>query len=91
MLNSYRKVFFFAIIGMIVRIAATQPGLPYLIKGITDQGFIAKDSSYIRMIPVYLILLFVVRGIATFASQFGIYWVGRRVIFDIQREICSSA
>ena len=82
----YRKVFFFAIIGMIV-VAATQPGLPYLIKGITDQGFIAKDSTYIRMIPVYLILLFVVRGIATFASQFGLYWVGRRVIFDIRREM----
>ena len=82
----YRKVFFLAIIGMIV-VAATQPGLPYLIKGITDQGFIAKDSSYIRMIPIYLILLFVIRGIATFASQYGIYWVGRRVIFDIRREM----
>ena len=33
----YRKVFFFAIIGMIV-VAATQPGLPYLIKGIIDKG-----------------------------------------------------
>ena len=82
----YRKVFFLAIIGMIV-VAATQPGLPYLIKDITDQGFIAKDDSYIRMIPIYLILLFVIRGIATFASQFGIYWVGRRVIFDIRREM----
>ena len=39
------------------------------------------------MIPIYLILLFVIRGIATFASQFGIYWVGRRVIFDIRREM----
>ncbi len=82
----YRKVFLFAIIGMII-VAATQPGLPYLIKGITDKGFIAKDSEYIRMIPVYLILLFLVRGAATFASQFGIYWVGRRVIFDIRREM----
>jgi subfamily B ATP-binding cassette protein MsbA len=45
----YRKVFFFAIIGMVV-VAATQPGMPYLIKGITDQGFIAKDSEFIRMI-----------------------------------------
>jgi subfamily B ATP-binding cassette protein MsbA len=82
----YRKVFFFAIVGMIV-VAATQPGMPYLIKGITDKGFIAKDSEYIRMIPIYLILLFVIRGAATFASQFGIYWVGRRVIFDIRREM----
>jgi subfamily B ATP-binding cassette protein MsbA len=82
----YRKVFFFAILGMIV-VAITQPGLPYLIKGITDKGFIAKDSEYIRMIPYYLILLFLIRGTATFASQFGIYWVGRRVIFDIRREM----
>jgi subfamily B ATP-binding cassette protein MsbA len=82
----YRRVFLFAIIGMIVA-AATQPGMPYLIKGITDQGFIAKDSDYIRMIPVYLILLFVIRGSATFVSQYGIYWVGRRIIFDIRREM----
>ena len=82
----YRKVFFFAIVGMVV-VAATQPGMPYLIKGITDQGFIAKDSEYIRMIPVYLVMLFVIRGAATFASQFGIYWVGRRVIFDIRRQM----
>ena len=82
----YRKVFFFAIIGMIV-VAITQPGLPYLIKGITDKGFIARDSDYIRMIPIYLILLFLIRGAATFASQFGIYWVGRRVIFDVRREM----
>ncbi|HDZ79455.1 MAG TPA: lipid A export permease/ATP-binding protein MsbA [Gammaproteobacteria bacterium] len=82
----YRKVFLFAIIGMII-VAATQPGLPYLIKGITDKGFIARDSGYIRMIPIYLILLFLIRGVATFASQFGIYWVGRRVIFDIRREM----
>jgi ATP-binding cassette, subfamily B, bacterial MsbA len=82
----YRRVFFFAIIGMII-VAATQPGMPYLIKGITDQGFIAKDSDYIRMIPIYLILLFVIRGTATFASQYGIYWVGRRIIFDIRREM----
>ena len=82
----YRKVFFFAILGMIV-VAITQPGLPYLIKGITDKGFIAKDSEFIRLIPYYLILLFLIRGTATFASQFGIYWVGRRVIFDIRREM----
>ncbi len=82
----YRKVFLFAIIGMII-VAATQPGLPYLIKGITDKGFIARDSEYIRMIPIYLILLFLIRGAATFASQFGIYWVGRRVIYDIRREM----
>jgi subfamily B ATP-binding cassette protein MsbA len=82
----YRKVFFFAILGMIV-VAATQPGLPYLIKGITDQGFIARDSDYIRMIPVYLVLLFLIRGAATFASEFGIYWIGRRIIFDIRRQM----
>lgn len=82
----YRKVFFFAIIGMIV-VAATQPGLPYLIKGITDKGLIARDSSYISMIPIYLVLLFVIRGLATFVSQFGIYWVGRRIIFDIRRQM----
>lgn len=82
----YRKVFALAVVGMII-VAATQPLLPYLIKGITDQGFIARDAAYIRMIPLYLVLLFMVRGLGTFISQYGIYWVGRKIIFDVRQQM----
>jgi subfamily B ATP-binding cassette protein MsbA len=82
----YRRLFLFAVVAMVV-VAMTQPVLPYILKGITDKGFIAKDSEYIRLIPLYIVGLFLIRGFAAFVSQYGIYWIGRNIIFDIRRDM----
>jgi subfamily B ATP-binding cassette protein MsbA len=82
----YRRVFFFAVIAMVV-VAITMPVLPYFLKGITDKGFIEQDAEYIRLIPLYIIGLFLIRGTAAFISQYGIYWIGRNIIFDVRRDM----
>ncbi len=82
----YRKIFFFAVIAMVI-VAVTQPVLPYFLKGITDKGFIEQDAEYIRLIPLYIIGLFLIRGTAAFISQYGIYWIGRNIIYDVRREM----
>lgn len=82
----YRRVFFFAVVAMVV-VAVTMPVLPYFLKGITDKGFIAQDSEYIRLIPLYIIGLFLIRGTAAFISQYGIYWIGRNIIYDVRRDM----
>ena len=82
----YRRIFFFSVIAMVV-VAITQPVLPYFLKGITDKGFIEQDSEYIRLIPLYIIALFLIRGTAAFISQYGIYWIGRNIIFDVRRNM----
>lgn len=84
--SPYRSVFIFTFIGMAV-VAATQPVFPYLLKVIIDNGFIGKDDKLISMVPVYLILLFTVRGAASFVSAYGMLWVGRNVIFDVRQNL----
>jgi len=82
----YRRLFLFAVVAMVI-VAATQPALPYLMKGITDQGFVGKDSDFIRLIPFYLVALFLVRGGAAFVAEYGIYSIGRKVIFDLRHAV----
>ncbi|MFW2439031.1 MAG: lipid A export permease/ATP-binding protein MsbA [Arenicellales bacterium] len=82
----YRSVFVYTLIGMVV-VAATQPLFPHLINLIIDDGFIGKDSEFIKFVPIYLISIFIVRGLASFISMYGMAWIGRNVIFDVRQDL----
>jgi len=84
----HRKVFLVAILGMVV-LAATEAGFAYLMKPIMDSGFVDHDPVSVRMIPLYLIALFLLRGLASYASSFGMQWVGRGVIADMRAQLFS--
>ncbi len=60
-----------AILGTVVA-AATEPMVPALLKPLLDRGF--QGSSALRpwLVPVFLILLFGVRGLAGFLAQVGL-------------------
>jgi len=87
-LKPHRKVFVVAILGM-VAMAATEAGFAYLMKPIMDSGFVEHDPVSVRMIPLYLITLFIIRGLASYASSFGMQWVGRGVIADMRAQLFS--
>ncbi len=82
----YNRIFFIAILGMAV-LAATEAGFAWLMKPILDQGFVDHDPSMVRMIPMYLVGLFVLRGLASYASGYGMQWVGRSVIADMRAQL----
>ena len=79
----YKWVFLAAVAGMIAA-AASETGFAALLKPIMDGGFVERDEAFIRIIPVLLIVVFVVRGIGEFLETYCMTWVGRRVIFDIR-------
>ncbi len=67
--------------------ALTEPVLPALLQPLLDGGFVDKDPQIIQMMPVWLILLALVRGAATFVSQVGLTWVASRVVLDLRRAM----
>ncbi|MHB8354190.1 MAG: ABC transporter transmembrane domain-containing protein, partial [Burkholderiales bacterium] len=69
----YRWEFFVAIIAMVIT-AATEPLLPALLKPMLDMSFVHKDPAWIHWVPVMLLGLFVIRGIANFISKFAMNW-----------------
>ena len=82
----YKKTFFLAIIGMIIH-AITDTSFAAIIKPLLDGSFIDKDPSFIQIMPILIILIFVFRGIGSFMSTYGMAYVGRSIIRDIRRDM----
>jgi len=82
----YKIQFSIAILGMVI-FAATEPALPALMKPMLDGSFIEKDETMIILVPILLVLLYFVRGIASFTTTVGLNWVSNKVIMDLRSEM----
>jgi len=82
----HRGLFLLAIIGMIVY-AATETAFAALIKPLLDLSFVERDPEYIRLMPLAILAIFLVRGIASFVSTYFMSAVGRNVIKKLRRQV----
>src|SRR5690606_19539136 len=46
--------------------------------------FVEKDEAVIRWTPVFIVGLFVVRGLAEYLAQLSLSWVGNRLVMDLR-------
>ncbi|GLQ45491.1 lipid A export ATP-binding/permease protein MsbA [Dyella lipolytica] len=60
------------------------------LRPIIDKLFAQKDPYLIFWMPIWIILIFVVRGVGTFASGYGISYIGRNVVNSIQRDVFAA-
>lgn len=79
----YRWEFLGALLAMILT-AATEPMLPALLKPMLDKSFVHKDPLWMHWVPLMLMGLFVIRGIANFLSKWAMNWVGNKVVMDLR-------
>jgi ATP-binding cassette, subfamily B, bacterial MsbA len=79
----YWKVFAFAVAAMAAA-AATDPAFAALMKPLLDGSFVARDPQAIRIIPLLMIGLFLVRMVVTFAAEYGMSYVARHLIQDLR-------
>lgn len=82
----YWRIFSLSILGMAVA-AATEALLPALLKPMLDGTFVHRDDTVIRWAPVFLLLIFFVRGVASFVGTFAIGWVGNKLVMDMREEM----
>ncbi len=79
----YWRVFALGVLGIVI-VAATEPALPALLKPLLDGVFVEKDEAVIRWTPVFIVGLFVVRGLAEYLAQMSLNWVGNRLVMDLR-------
>ncbi|WP_260293615.1 lipid A export permease/ATP-binding protein MsbA [Sedimenticola hydrogenitrophicus] len=77
------RIFLVSILGTIV-LAATQPAMPYLMKPLLDGSFVEKDPRMIILVPLLLIGLALVQGLATIVSSVAMESVATRVVFNLR-------
>ena len=80
------RVFAAAIFG-IVLLALTEPVLPALLKPLLDGSFVAKDPSYITLMPVAIVAVFLVRGFAEFVGSIALKSVAQRVVMALREAM----
>ncbi|MBU0689421.1 MAG: lipid A export permease/ATP-binding protein MsbA [Gammaproteobacteria bacterium] len=83
------RTFSVSILSMVLA-AATEPLLPALLKPFLDGTFVHKDDWIMQWAPVFILLIFFVRGLTTFVSTYAISWVGNRVVMDLRAEMFSK-
>ena len=79
----YWRTFAIGVLGIVV-VAATEPALPALLKPLLDGVFVNKDPWVIHWTPVFIVGLFVLRGLAEYVAQFALSWVGNRLVMDLR-------
>lgn len=80
------KIFGIAIVAM-AAFAMTDTGFAALMQPMLDESFVARDPQLVRLIPILLIGLFVVRGATGFVCDYGMMWVGRRIVQQLREEM----
>ncbi|MGB9151098.1 MAG: lipid A export permease/ATP-binding protein MsbA [Burkholderiales bacterium] len=80
------RMFALSITGMALS-ALTEAALPALMKPMLDGTFVTKDPTLMNLVPIALIAIFIVRGVSSYISVYGISWVGNRLVKDLRSEM----
>ncbi|MDH5357771.1 MAG: lipid A export permease/ATP-binding protein MsbA [Gammaproteobacteria bacterium] len=82
----YWPVFLAAIFAMAI-FAGTETGVAALMKPLMDGSFVERDNDTIKLIPLLLIGLFLIRGVANFFTSYGLGWIARNIIKNLRAEM----
>ncbi|MDA8390019.1 MAG: lipid A export permease/ATP-binding protein MsbA [Gammaproteobacteria bacterium] len=82
----YRATFLISVVCMAIG-AATEPAFAALMRPLLNGGFVHKNPASIRWMPLLVVALFVLRGLASFGAGYLMSWVGRRIVFDVRTAL----
>ncbi len=82
----YRRIFALSLLGTAAA-AATEPLIPALIKPLLDGSFVDKDPHSIRLMPLLLVAVFIIRGVSDFIGNIAMGWIAHRVVADLRNAL----
>ena len=85
-MRPYWRTFAAGVVAMVVY-AGTEAALPALLKQLLDGSFVAKNPTYVHLMPLALVGLFVVRGFTDYAHSVAMHSVANRVVQDLRQRM----
>jgi subfamily B ATP-binding cassette protein MsbA len=67
--------------------AATETAFPAMMKPLLDKGFQPDYEFQIWWAPVFVMLIFLVRGVANFAAGYMMQWIANNILRDIRQAM----
>jgi subfamily B ATP-binding cassette protein MsbA len=81
----YWWAFALALVGMTV-VAAGDTIMAYMVMPIV-QKLQNPDPETTLQLPLAVVVVFLLRGLGSFMSEYGMAWTGHRVVFDLRRQM----
>jgi subfamily B ATP-binding cassette protein MsbA len=81
-------VFVIGVAGMMLY-SATNAALAFFVKWFLNGTFIKQDPGIIWQVPIGAVVLFTLRGVGDYVSNYYPSWVGRQVIKGLRRDVFS--
>ena len=82
----YWQYLLVAVVALVIS-AATEPLFARILQPLLDGAFLERDPDIIKWAPVAIILIFIIRGVSSFAATYLMQYVGRTVIKRIRGDI----
>ena len=86
MLVPYKGRLGLALAGMAFT-AATEPALAGLMKLLLDKGFSGPLTFSLWLVPLFVIGIFVVRGLSTYTTSYMMAWVTSKLMSDLRQKM----
>ncbi|MDD5241103.1 MAG: lipid A export permease/ATP-binding protein MsbA [Sulfuricella sp.] len=85
-LTQYWKVFAIALLAMSVA-AMTDPLFARLVKLLVDDGFVSRNSEFMKTMPFAIVGLFFIRGAANFVNEYATAWLSSNLVRKLRDEM----
>jgi subfamily B ATP-binding cassette protein MsbA len=82
----HRSVGLVALVAMAAT-AVVEAGMVSLLKPLTDDALVARNLETAKWMPFAFIAIFIGRGVAGFATEMSLGWIGRNVISSLRRDV----
>ncbi|GHB58409.1 lipid A export ATP-binding/permease protein MsbA [Psychrosphaera saromensis] len=82
----FKFIFAFAIIGMVIN-ASIDALFISKIQTFIDEGITGQSSKVLAYAPIFVIVVFVLRGLSNFMATFGLGSVGSNVVMNMRQEL----
>jgi ATP-binding cassette, subfamily B, bacterial MsbA len=82
----YWAPFALSIVGMVAT-AVTEPVFPALLQPLLDGSFVHKEGGLLGWLPALIVMVFLVRGFASYLSDYAIGWVANKVVMDLRNAM----
>lgn len=87
LIRPHQKAFFLGLAAMVFT-ALTNLALPYIFgRGLIDNVLTTQDFRLLNIIAVGLVLLFLVKGFFSYASQYLLAYVGQKIVLDLRNRL----
>lgn len=85
-LLSYWKILLLSMLSMTVA-ALTEPAVAKLLKPLIDSGFVGKDPLVIVWVPLAIIGIYLIRGIAGFTNEYTASWLTGHLVQRLRQQM----